>query len=322
MSPLIIAVPAKGRLQESADAFFARAGLKLVKPRGARDYRGAVEGVDGIEVAYLSASEIAQQLAQGMVHLGITGEDLLREVIPETDRKVVLIEGLGFGYANVVVAVPQAWIDVRNMADLDDVATAFRMRHNRRMRVATKYMNLTRDFFLAHGITDYRIVESAGATEGAPATGTAEMIVDITTTGATLAANALKIVEDGMILRSQANLVAARTAEWSDDSLATAALMLDRIAAQGRARNFREVRTRFPECNDHLLAIAKAQFGVAAPYGGPTSSGMLTLHVPPAQVHGLASFLRDQGAHDVTVLTLDYIFTRENPLFTKLKSAL
>ena len=214
MSALVIAVPAKGRLQENAEAFFARAGLKLVKPRGARDYRGAVEGVDGIEVAYLSAAEITQQLAQGMVHLGITGEDLVREMIPDADSKVVLIEGLGFGYANVVVAVPQAWIDVRNMADLDDVATAFRIKHNRRMRVATKYINLTRDFFSSVGITDYRIVESAGATEGAPAVGTAELIVDITTTGSTLAANALKVIEDGMILRSQANLVAARTAVW------------------------------------------------------------------------------------------------------------
>ena len=322
MSALVIAVPAKGRLQESAEAFFARAGLKLVKPRGARDYRGAVEGVEGIEVAYLSAAEIAQQLAQGAIHLGITGEDLVREMIADDDAKVVLIEGLGFGFANVVVAVPQAWIDVRNMADLDDVATAFRIKHNRRMRVATKYMNLTRDFFSANGITDYRIVESAGATEGAPAVGTAELIVDITTTGTTLAANALKVVEDGLILRSQANLVAARTAEWDAQTLATAALMLDRIAAQARARNFREVRTRFPDCNDQLLAVAINLFGVAAPYGGPTSSGMLTLHCPPTQVHGLASFLRERGAQDVAVVTLDYIFTRDNPLFAKLRAAL
>ena len=322
MSALVIAVPAKGRLQENAEAFFARAGLKLVKPRGARDYRGAVEGVDGIEVAYLSAAEIAQQLAQGMVHLGITGEDLIREMIPDADSKVVLIEGLGFGYANVVVAVPQAWIDVRNMADLDDVATAFRLKHNRRMRIATKYINLTRDFFSSVGITDYRIVESAGATEGAPAVGTAELIVDITTTGSTLAANALKVIEDGTILRSQANLVAARSAIWDGQTLSIAAMMFDRIAAQARARNYREVRTRFPACNDKLLAAAKERFGVAAPYGGPTSSGMLTLHCPPAQVHGLATFLREQGAQDVAVVTLDYIFTRDNPLFARLQAAL
>src|SRR3569832_1019665 len=125
-----------------------------------------------------------------------------------------MIDALGFGFANVVVAVPQAWIDVRSMADLDDVATTFRLRHDRKMRVATKYVNLTRDFFSRLGIVDYRIVESSGATEGAPAAGSAELIVDITTTGSTLAANALKIVDDGIILRSQANLVAARTAPW------------------------------------------------------------------------------------------------------------
>ena len=215
-APLVIAVPAKGRLQENAEAFFARAGLALIKPRGARDYRGTIDGLPNVEVAYLSASEIAGQLAQGAVHLGVTGEDLLREMIPDFARRVVLIDGLGFGSANVVVAVPQAWIDVRSMADLDDVATAFRHRHDRKMRVATKYVNLTRDFFASHGIADYRIVESSGATEGAPAAGTAELIVDITTTGTTLAANALKIVDDGVILRSQANLVASRGAPWGD----------------------------------------------------------------------------------------------------------
>ena len=177
--------------------------------------------------------------------------------------------------------MPQAWIDVRSMADLDDVATAFRLKHDRKMRVATKYVNLTRDFFSAHGITDYRIVESAGATEGAPAAGTAELIVDITTTGATLAANGLKVIEDGIILRSQANLVAARTAQWDAAERAVARIVLDRIAAQTRARAFREVRTRFAGCNDALLGEARERFGVAAPFGGPTSSGMLTLHCPP-----------------------------------------
>src|SRR5437667_9793368 len=167
-----------------------------------------------------------------MVHFGVTGEDLVREMIPDADSKVILIEGLGFGHANVVVAVPQAWIDVHGMADLDDVATAFRLRHERKMRLATKYANLARDFFSQHGVTDYRIVESSGATEGAPAAGTAELIVDITTTGATLAANGLKVIEDGVILRSQANLVAARAANWSPAARESARMVLDRIAAQ------------------------------------------------------------------------------------------
>ncbi|MBX3524401.1 MAG: ATP phosphoribosyltransferase, partial [Xanthobacteraceae bacterium] len=201
MSALILAVPSKGRLMENAHSFFARAGLSLVQGRGGRDYRGAIPELPDVEVAYLSAADIAASLAQGSIHIGITGEDLVRETIPDADNKVVLLEGLRFGYANVVVAVPQAWIDVRSMEDLDDVATAFHAKRGQRMRVATKYVNMTRAFFAGHGIADYRIVESLGATEGAPAAGTAELIVDITTTGATLAANGLKVIDDGIMLR-------------------------------------------------------------------------------------------------------------------------
>src|SRR5713101_7655517 len=320
-APFVIAVPAKGRLQENAEAFFARAGLVLVKPRGARDYRGTIADLPGVEVAYLSAAEIVELLAQGAVHFGLTGEDLVREKILDADRRVVLIDELGFGHANVVVAVPQAWIDVHNMADLDDVATAFRLKHERKMRVATKYVNLTRNFFSANGVTDYRIVESSGATEGAPAAGTAELIVDITTTGATLAANGLKVIEDGTILRSQANLVAARGAAWGKTELETARLILDRIAAHARARLFREVRTQFAGCNDALLGLAKEMFGVLTPFGGPTSSGMLTLHCQAAAVHDLASFLREHGADTVIVAQIDYVFSRHNPLFAKLAAA-
>src|SRR5580692_8816286 len=201
-APLILAVPSKGRLQQNAESFFARAGLELVKPRGARDYRGAITGFDGVEVAYLSATEITQQLSQGAAHLGVTGEDLVREMIPQSERRVVMVTGLGFGFANVVVAVPQAWIDVRNMADLVCRLLLDKKNNERKMRLATKYANLTRGFFAEHGVVDYRIVESSGATEGAPAAGTAEMIVDITTTGATLAANGLKVIDDGVILHS------------------------------------------------------------------------------------------------------------------------
>ena len=320
--PFIIAVPAKGRLQENAEAFFAGAGLDLVKPRGARDYRGSIADLPAVSVAYLSASEIVDVLAQGHAHFGVTGEDLVRELIPDADTRVILVDDLGFGHANVVVAVPQAWIDVRSMADLDNVATAFRLKHERKMRVATKYVNLTRNFFAAHGIADYRIVESSGATEGAPAAGSAELIVDITTTGATLAANALKIIEDGVILRSQANLVASRKVAWSAAARETARIVLDKIAAQKRARAFREVRARFAHCDEALLAEAKRRFAVQAPFGGPTSSGMLTLHCPPKHVHELASLLREKGADNVAVVQLDYVFSRNNALYAKLEAGL
>jgi ATP phosphoribosyltransferase len=188
--------------------------------------------------------------------------------------------------------------------------------------VATKYINLTRDFFSAHGIVDYRIVESSGATEGAPAAGTAELIVDITTTGATLAANGLKVIDDGVILRSQANLVAARTAQWGKAERETARVILDRIAAQARAKSFREVRARFAACDAKLVDAAKEKFGVVTPFGGPTSSGMLTLHCPPDKVYALTSFLREKGAEAVAVADLDYVFSRDNPLYAKLAAAL
>ena len=182
--PFVLAIPSKGRLQEAAADFFARAGLELVQGRGARDYRGAIAGLPGVEVAYVSSAEIVGQLAAGAAHFGVAGEDLLREKVPDVEARLELLSPLGFGHANVVVAAPKAWIDVRTMADLDDVASAYRAKRGERMRVATKYVNLTRRFFAEHGVADYRIVESLGATEGAPASGAAELIVDITTTGA------------------------------------------------------------------------------------------------------------------------------------------
>ena len=318
--PLILAVPSKGRLQENAQAFFARAGLELVQPRGARDYRGTIAGLDGVEVAYLSSAEIVAQLAQGTVHLGVAGEDLVRETIHGAEQRVVLIDQLGFGHANVVVAVPQAWIDVRTMADLDDVATAFRLKRDRKMRVATKYVNLTRGFFAAHNVIDYRIVESAGATEAAPAGGTAELIVDITTTGATLAANALKVVEDGVILRSQANLIAARRAGWGAAERETARALLDHIAAERRAHAVCEVRAKLPPGDNRLLTDVADLFGVVTPFGA--AADVVTLHCPRDAVYALACLLRERGADAVSVASLDYVFARDNSLYARLEAGL
>jgi ATP phosphoribosyltransferase len=211
---LVFAVPSKGRLMEQTAEFLAAAGLKLRKVGHDRGYRGEIEGLDGVEVAFVSASEIVAELNRGRAHLGVTGEDLVRENITNASERVSFLKELGFGRADVVAAVPQCWIDVSEVADLETAAAAFRRTHGRPLRVATKYINLTRRFFAAKGLTDYRIVESLGATEGTPAAGTADIIVDITTTGATLAANGLKVLDDGVILRSQANLVASKVAQW------------------------------------------------------------------------------------------------------------
>jgi ATP phosphoribosyltransferase len=320
-APLLLAVPSKGRLQDNAAAFFSQAGLPLLQPRGARNYRGAVGGVPGAEVLYLSAGEIAKELGAGNVHLGITGEDLVREQIPDADGRVALLTSLGFGGATVVIAVPQAWIDVRSMSDLDDVAAAFRARRGRPLRVATKYLNLTRLFFARHGVGDYRIVESLGATEGAPASGVADIIVDITSTGATLAANALKVLDDGVILDSQANLVASLRADWNDTAREAARTILARLGATARARAVKELKADPPGDHGRIAAEAQARFGVSAPFG-VAPEGPLVLHVPKAQVYALADWLMSAGAQTIAVADLDDVFDAQNPLYRSLLARL
>lgn len=208
---ITVALPSKGRMKEDALAIFARAGLKIASNGNDRTYRARVEGREDIGIAFLSASEIAREIGNGTVDFGVTGEDLARETLADADLRMEIAARLGFGHADVVVAVPEIWLDVSTMADLGDVAADFRSRHGRRLAIATKYWRLTQRFFSAqHGIQLYRIVESLGATEGAPAAGSADIIVDITSTGSTLVANHLKILDDGVILRSEACLVRAR----------------------------------------------------------------------------------------------------------------
>lgn len=314
---LVLAIPSKGRLQANVAAFFARAGLTPVQSRGARDYRGTLAGVPGVEVLFLSAAEIVTQLAQGGAHLGVTGEDLVREGIADADQAVEFLTPLGFGAASVAVAVPQAWIDVRSMADLDEVAVDLRTRHGVRMRVATKYANLTRRFFAERGVADYRIVESLGATEGAPASGASEIIVDITTTGATLAANALKVLDDGIILRSEAHLMASLRADWSEPARAAARLMLTRIAAEEDARTTREVRAALNGATNIDAKALAGRFASTLPFGAD-ALGDLAFHCPERRVFDLVEALLAADAGAVTVRTLDYVFRTTNPLAEKL----
>lgn len=308
MSELVLAVPSKGRLQEQTLDFLTRAGLKVARARGGRDYRGSVPGLAGLEVAFLSASEIAGELAAGNVHLGLTGLDLMHETVDDPDeraRRLHIVTPLGFGPADVVVAVPEAWIDVDTMSDLADVADLHRARHGRSLRVATKFVHLTRRFFAAAGVADYLIVESLGATEGAPAAGAADLIVDITTTGATLAANQLKILADGVILASEAQFVAARLAPWSDGSRALAATVTNRIAAALRAREIHELRAVLPDPAGATLD-ATARFEATAPFGPDPVP--LTLHVPRRHAAACAGFLREAGAATVVIGEVAHVY--------------
>jgi len=224
---LTLGLPSKGRLREETLARFAAAGLAVAENPDQRAYRASIAAEPGVEVRFLSAGEIAGELASGALDMGVTGQDLLAENVADLESRIGIAARLGYGHADVVVAVPEVWYDVRTMADLEDVAADFRARHGRRLRIATKYWRLTQEFFSrTHSIQVYRIVESLGATEGAPASGQADVIVDITTTGSTLRANHLRVLDDGVILRSQACLATAIAARDPAD-----AATLERIAA-------------------------------------------------------------------------------------------
>jgi len=229
MSGITLAVPSKGRLEELTRDWFASKGLTIARPGGARSYLGAIDGMPEVTVRFFPASEIARELIRGSIDIGVTGLDLIHETSETGPASVSIASRLGFGQADCVVAVPEAWIDVTHMHDLADVASDFRARHGRWLRIATKYITITRQHFARAGIAEYRTVESLGATEAAPASGVADIVVDITTTGSTLAANGLRVLEDGVMLKSEACLIVSRTAGWSPERRAIRDQMLARL---------------------------------------------------------------------------------------------
>ena len=201
-----IGVPSKGRLMDQCFDWFSTRGLAMRKAGAEREYAGLVEGADGVELVLLSPAEIPRELAFGRIDLGVTGMDLVRETLPDWDRQVEEVAALGFGHADLIIAVPQVWIDVDTLDDLDAAAAAFRATHGHRLRIATKYHRLVRDYLTDNGVADYQLVDSQGATEGTVKNLTAEAIADITSTGATLRANHLKLLMEAPILKSQAML--------------------------------------------------------------------------------------------------------------------
>jgi ATP phosphoribosyltransferase len=223
-----LGVPSKGRLMEKTFAWFAQAGLEMRRSASEREYAATVEGAD-VELMLLAAGEIPRELAAGRIHLGVTGSDLVRERIPAWEQSVQALAPMGFGHADLILAVPKCWIDVATLDDLDAVAAAFRQRHGYRLRIATKYHRLVREFLRDAGVADYQLVDSQGATEGTVAHGTAEAIADITSTGETLRANHLKILEDGLIHRSEATLFRSRQASWGTAERAAMADISARI---------------------------------------------------------------------------------------------
>ncbi len=226
---LKLGVPSKGRLMEKTFEWFGERGITMRRNGSEREYSGAVEGVDGVELVLLSAGEIPRELAAGRIHMGVTGSDLVREKLADWPDQVEDLTPMGFGHADLIIAVPVAWIDVETLDDLDAAASAFRARHGFRLRIATKYHRLVREYLRENGVADYQLVDSQGATEGTVKNLTAEAIADITSTGETLRANHLKILNCPPVHRSQAMLFAARGADWEGAPLVALEAMLDRL---------------------------------------------------------------------------------------------
>jgi len=225
-----LGVPSKGRLMEKTFEWFAARGITLQRTGSEREYAGAVEGIENVSLMLLSAGEIPRELAAGRIHLGVTGTDLIQEKLALWDQLVSPVEELAFGHADLIVAVPHAWIDVDTMDDLDAAAAVFRNTHGFRLRIATKYHRLVREFLRGAGVADYALVDSQGATEGTIKNETAEAIADITSSGETLRANHLKILSDGLILKSQATLWRSRNAHMDETDRKTFAALLEKLS--------------------------------------------------------------------------------------------
>ncbi|MEM9643213.1 MAG: ATP phosphoribosyltransferase [Pseudomonadota bacterium] len=226
---LKLGVPSKGRLMEKTFGWFEKRGITLSRSASEREYAGTVDGIDRVTLVLLSAGEIPRELASGRIHLGVTGTDLVQEKLPRWEQQVEEVAALGFGQADLIVATPACWVDVDTLDDLDAAAAAFRKVHGHRLRIATKYHRLVREFLSDAGVADFTLVDSQGATEGTVVNETAEAIADITSTGETLRANHLKILSDGLILKSQATLWRSRVTPYSAGDKAVLSDLMDRL---------------------------------------------------------------------------------------------
>ena len=328
---LVVALPSKGRLQEQCINFLSGCGFDVRRVGNGREYVARMVGVEDVDVIFLRPEEIPSRVEQGDAHAGMTGEDLYREYGEGPPVSSLLMPKLGFGGARLVVAVPQSWVDVASISDLDEAAMQFHQRHGRSLRVATKFTRLTRAFFSDSGITEYSLVESSGATEGAPASGVADFIVDLTSTGTTLAENHLKEIAGGTVLQTEVCLIASlRNAPWGPRATAALEHLVEQIEARIRATSQLVLRFSIPN-----KAAENAKQQLTEKYGctlsawseGAASQSaagrtIVVAYCQRAKLYSVVTFLKSAGAAGIIVDRGEFIFEGSSPAFEAFKRAL
>jgi ATP phosphoribosyltransferase len=331
---LVLALPSKGRLQEQCINFLSGCGFDVRRVGNSRQYVANLVGLDEVNVIYFRPDEIPVRVEQGDAHAGITGEDLYREFGDGQPASFLLMPNLGFGGARLVVAVPQSWVDVTTMGDLDEAAMVFHQKHGRSLRVATKFSRLTRAFFAERGIVEYSLVGSLGATEGAPAAGVADFVVDLTSTGTTLAENHLKEISGGTVLQTEACLIASlRGAHWSERAMGALEHLVEQIEARIRATSRFVLRFSVPSekasvIRQQLTAkhgcvlsswSASAEPAVAAPSDRRDFAVALC---PRTGLYNVVKFLKTSGAAGIIVDRGEFIFEGSSQAFDTFKQVL
>jgi ATP phosphoribosyltransferase len=328
---LVLALPSKGRLQEQCINFLSACGFDVRRVGNSREYVSSLVGVDDVDVIFLRPDEIPTRVEQGDAHAGMTGEDLYREYGEGQPASSLLMPKLGFGGARLVVAVPQSWVDVATMSDLDEAAMLFHQRHGRSLRVATKFSRLTRAFFSEAGIVEYSLVGSLGATEGAPAAGVADFVVDLTSTGTTLAENHLKEITGGTVLQTEVCLIASlRETLWSGRAMAALEHLVEQIEARRRAGSQLVLRFTLPARKASAMRGQLTQkFGcvMSSLIGGteskPGDGGVFVEALcPRAKLYGVVKFLKSSGAGEIVVDRGEFIFEGASLAFDAFRQVL
>lgn len=327
---LVVALPSKGRLQEQCVNFLNGCGFDVRRVGNGREYVSSLVGLDDVEIIYFRPEEIPSRVEQGDAHAGITGEDLYCEYGEGRPASLLLMPKLGFGGARLVVAVPQSWVDVSTMNDLDEAAMLFHQRHGRSLRVATKFSRLTRAFFSESGIVEYSLVESSGATEGAPAAGVADFVVDLTSTGTTLAENHLKEIAGGTVLQTEACLIASlRDVLWGDRAMAALEHLVEQIEARIRATSQLVLRFSIPakmasKAKQQLIEKHGCVLSSWNETADSTANGrvFVVAYCPRAKLYSVVKFLKSSGAAGIIVDRGEFIFEGSSPAFDTLAQVL